>query len=80
MVRLERRDFFDQYGEEARAILEALLQKYAEHGAEQFVLPEVLRVSPLSQFGNPSEIARRFGSPQEMRRAVDAMAGLIYAA
>jgi type I restriction enzyme R subunit len=79
-VRLERKDFFDQYGAEARAVLEALLQKYADHGAGQFVLPEVLRVSPLSQFGNPSEIAQRFGGPQEMRRAVDAMTGLIYAA
>jgi type I restriction enzyme, R subunit len=39
----------------------------------------VLKVTPLSEFGNPSEIARRFGGSTEMRRAVDTMAGLIYA-
>ena len=36
-------DFFDQYGPEARAVLEALLDKYAEHGVGEFVLPDVWR-------------------------------------
>lgn len=76
----ERPDFFERYGADARAVLAALLEKYAAHGAAQFVLPDILKVPPLSELGNPSEIARRFGGPQEMRRAVDAMAGLIYAA
>lgn len=78
-LRTERQDFFDRYGPDARAVLEALLEKYAAHGAAQFVLPDVLKIPPISDLGNPSEIARRFGGPQEMRRAVDAMANLIYA-
>ncbi|HEX4407397.1 MAG TPA: DEAD/DEAH box helicase family protein [Xanthobacteraceae bacterium] len=76
----ERKDFFDQYGSDARAVLDALLEKYAAHGAAQFVLPDVLKIPPISEFGNPSEIARRFGGPHEMRQAVDAMAGLLYTA
>jgi type I restriction enzyme R subunit len=79
-MRQDRKDFFDQYGADARAVLDALLEKYAEHGAAQFVLPDVLKIPPISAFGNPSEIAQRFGGPHEMRQAVDAMASLIYTA
>ena len=78
-VRRERQDFFDQYGADARAVLDALLQKYADFGAEQFVLPDVLKLSPLQDFGNPTEIAQRFGGIQQLQGAVDAMAELIYA-
>jgi type I restriction enzyme R subunit len=78
-MRQERQDFFDKYGPEARAVLEALLEKYSDHGAAQFVLPDILKIPPISELGNPSEIAQRFGGPQQMRSAVDAMASLIYA-
>ena len=39
-LRKEKKDFFDQYGPEARTILNELLDKYAEHGTAQFALPE----------------------------------------
>ena len=32
-------------------ILEELLEKYAEHGDAQFVLPDVLQVPPISEHG-----------------------------
>jgi type I restriction enzyme R subunit len=79
-LKRDRRDFFDQYGAESRAVLEALLEKYADHGAAQFVLPGILKVPPLASFGNPSEIARRFGGPDKLRAAVNEMSGLLYAA
>jgi type I restriction enzyme, R subunit len=78
-MRQERQDFFDKYGPEARAVLEALLEKYSDHGAAQFVLPDVLKIPPISELGNPSEIAQRFGGAQQMRSAVDTMTSLIYA-
>jgi type I restriction enzyme R subunit len=76
----DRTDFFDRYGADARTVLEALLEKYAEHGAAQFVLPGILKVPPLAGFGNPREIARRFGGPDKLRDAVNEMSGLLYAA
>jgi type I restriction enzyme, R subunit len=79
-LRRERLDFFDHYGPEARAVLDALLEKYAVHGAAQFELPAVLKVSPIAEFGNPTEIARRFGGPEKMRAAVNEMSNLLYAA
>lgn len=73
-------NFFDRYAPEARAVLDELLEKYAEHGLEQLKLPGVLKVPPLLAHGNPSEIARLFGGPDQLRRAVDDLQRLIYAA
>ena len=79
-LRTERKDFFDQYGPEARVILNELLEKYAEHGTAQFVLPDVLRVPPISDHGQPGEIIRIFGSPEQLRQAVTDLQTLLYAA
>jgi type I restriction enzyme R subunit len=76
----DRKDFFDKYSGEARQILEELLDKYAEHGDAQFVLPDVLRVPPISSHGNTGEIIRLFGSPEQLRKAVTELQGLLYGA
>jgi type I restriction enzyme R subunit len=73
-------EFFERYGPEAREILHELVDKYAEHGLEELRLPDVLKLPPLSARGNPSEIARVFGGPKQLREAVDELETLIYAA
>src|SRR6185436_5519068 len=60
-LRSERKDFFEQHGPEARQILDELLEKYAEHGAAQFVLPDVLKVPPVSDHGQIGDITKLFG-------------------
>lgn len=77
-LRHERTDFFDQYGPEAREILEELLEKYAQHGTAQFVLPDVLRVPPLCEHGAPGEIIHLFGGPDQLRQAVADLENLLY--
>jgi type I restriction enzyme R subunit len=72
--------FFDRFGPEARDILHELVDKYSEHGLEQFRLPDALKVPPISSHGNPSEIATLFGGPEELRAAVDELEELLYAA
>ena len=79
-LREERKDFFDQYGPEARGILGELLEKYAEHGTAQFVLPDVLKVPPISERGNVIEIAKMFGGSEKLRDAVNQLQTLLYAA
>jgi type I restriction enzyme R subunit len=79
-LRKEKKDFFDQYGPEARAVLNALLEKYAEHGAGQFTIPDVLEVPPISEHGNVMEIANKFGGSEKLVEAVDRLQTLLYAA
>jgi type I restriction enzyme R subunit len=73
-------DFFDRYGPEAREILHELVEKYAEHGLDQLRLPDILKVPPISEHGNPSEIASVFGGTEQLREAVNELEELLYAA
>ncbi|MGD0991743.1 MAG: DEAD/DEAH box helicase family protein [Gemmatimonadales bacterium] len=79
-LRAEKKDFFERYGSEARAILDELLEKYAEHGAAQFTLPDALEVSPINRHGNVIEIASLFGGEQALRDAIQKLQTLLYAA
>jgi len=57
---VRKRDVFTKYGEQARAVLDALLSKYADEG----VFPDdlsALRNIPFTEIGTPVEIVNRFG-------------------
>lgn len=79
-VRHDEALFFAQYGPEARAVLDALLEKYTDHGEAQFRLPDALEVAPLNNFGNVIEIAERFGGAPKLREAVNQLNNLLYVA
>ena len=76
----EKKDFFDRYSPEAKAVLNELLEKYAEHGTAQFIIPDALKVPPISDRGNVIEIAALFGGPEKLKEAVDRLQTLLYAA
>ncbi|MGD0090419.1 MAG: type I restriction-modification enzyme R subunit C-terminal domain-containing protein [Planctomycetota bacterium] len=79
-LRKEKKDFFDQFGPQARAILETLLEKYAEHGTAQFIIPDVLKVPPILEQGNVVEIVQLFGGAERLREAVNRLQTLLYVA
>jgi type I restriction enzyme R subunit len=79
-LRTKSPDLFQRYGDQARAVIDALLEKYAATGPDQLSWPPALKVQPISDFGNPSEIARLFGGPQAMREAVAELTEAFYAA
>lgn len=79
-LKVERKDFFERYSPDARRVLDQLLEKYAEFGDAQFVLPDVLKVPPLSEHGQVADIVRLFGGAEQLRSAVGEMQGLLYAA
>jgi type I restriction enzyme R subunit len=79
-LRSERQDFFERFGLEARAILQELLEKYADHGAAQFLMPDILKVPPVSEHGTVPEIINFFGGPERLRAAVTELQNLLYAA
>jgi type I restriction enzyme R subunit len=79
-VRSAKKDFFDQFGPEAKLILGELLDKYTEHGTAQFVIPDVLEVPPLNEHGTVLDIARHFGGEERLAQAVRQLQTLLYAA
>ena len=79
-LRKAQRDFFAAFAPEARKILDEILEKYAEHGLEQFRLPEVLQVPPISRHGTLVEIAKLFGGTDKLLTAVQELQTMLYAA
>lgn len=75
---VKKRDVFNKYGEQARKVLEALLDKYAEDGISQLESRSVLHLDPFRQMGSPANIAKLFGGNQEYLKAVKELENLIY--
>ena len=59
--RVQRRDVFAKYGAQARAVLDALLAKYADEGVLALDDADVLRIPPLDALGTPVQLIRAFG-------------------
>jgi type I restriction enzyme R subunit len=75
---VRKRDYFTRFGEEARAVLDALLDKYAAEGLTSMEDLEVLRVHPFPEMGTPLEIIRRFGSKEKYLEALREMEQALY--
>ena len=67
---VRKRDYFTKYGEQARAVLDALLDKYVDTGIESLEDINVLKIKPLNQFGTPLEIVKTFGGKEYYESAV----------
>ncbi|MFZ4798094.1 MAG: type I restriction-modification enzyme R subunit C-terminal domain-containing protein [Bacteroidia bacterium] len=63
-------NYFTKYGEQARKVLEALLDKYADEGITNIEKIEVLRVNPFDEMGSPTEIISQFGNKEKYLQAV----------
>lgn len=76
---VRKRDYFARYGEQARRVLEALLDKYADEGVEQIERMDVLKVTPFDRIGSPLDIVRGiFGGKQPYRKAVEELEEQLY--
>ena len=75
---VKKRDYFTQYGEQARKVLEALLDKYADEGIANIEDMKILQVSPLDQFGSPVEIVELFGGKVRYLKALAELEQAIY--
>ncbi len=60
-AKVRKRDVFAKYEAKARAVLSALLDKYADSGIASVESLEILKVDPLPSFGTPFEIVTLFG-------------------
>jgi type I restriction enzyme, R subunit len=75
---IKARGYFAQYGEQARAVLEALLEKYADEGIANFTDRSLLKVNPISQIGTPLEIVNHFGGKAQYHSATQSLAKELY--
>jgi type I restriction enzyme R subunit len=67
---VKKRNYFTKYGAEARKVLEALLDKYADEGITTIESTQVLAIDPLTDFGTPVEIIGLFGGADKYKQAV----------
>jgi len=78
--KVKKRNYFANYGEQARRVLEALLDKYADQGIAQIEERQILTVVPFTQFGTPMEIIRVFGGLQGYEAALRDLKQSLYSA
>jgi type I restriction enzyme R subunit len=77
---VRKRDVFTQYGEQARKVLEALLDKYADEGIENIEDIKVLKVNPFDKLGTPTEIIQLFGGRPQYLQALTQLEHALYQA
>ena len=76
---VKKRDLFGKYGDQARAVLEALLEKYADHGITNIEDPKILELPPFSELGTKTQIRRGiFGSNENYSQALTDLEQAIY--
>jgi type I restriction enzyme R subunit len=75
---VKKRNYFTKYGEQAKKVLETLLEKYADEGISNMESIEVLRVKPFDELGSPYEIIQEFGSKEKYLEAVKELERELY--
>ncbi len=75
---VKKRDVFNRYGDQARAVLEALLEKYADGGVLTLDDTNILQINPFSHMGTPIELMRAFGKKPDYLRAIRDLQEALY--
>ncbi len=76
---VKKRNYFTKYGAQARAVLSALLDKYADEGIRTLENAKVLKLKPFSDMGTPMEIINQaFGGKANYDEAVAELARELY--
>ena len=75
---VRKRDVFTKYGPQARAVLEALLQKYQDQGVINLDDPRVLQIPPFDAMGTPYQLVKQFGTRADFERAVHELQSALY--
>lgn len=75
---VKKKNYFTKYGEEAKSVLEALLEKYANEGIRDIESMDILKVPPINQLGSPIEIVRKFGGKKGYLQALAELESELY--
>jgi type I restriction enzyme R subunit len=75
---VRKRNVFTKYGRQARAVLEALLQKYQDQGVIDLGDPRILQIPPLDMMGTPVQLIKEFGTRADFICAVQELQSALY--
>jgi type I restriction enzyme R subunit len=75
---VKKRDVFGKYEGKARAVLDALLSKYADEGVLNIDDTNVLRISPLNGIGSVVQLINAFGGKNGYAEAVHELQNALY--
>ncbi|MEC4748548.1 DEAD/DEAH box helicase family protein [Methylomicrobium sp. Wu6] len=76
---VKKRDVFTQYGEQARAVLEALLDKYQDEGVVTGLdNVKILEIAPFNSMGMPIQLIKQFGGKANFEHAVHELQAALY--
>ena len=76
---VKKRNYFTKYGEQARAVLSALLDKYADEGILTLENVKILKLRPFNEMGTPMEIINSiFGGRENYNDAIQDLEKEIY--
>ena len=68
--KVKKRNYFGKYSEKARAILNALIDKFADEGIMEIENRSILSFQPFDKFGTPVEIIKEFGGKAKYEEAI----------
>lgn len=76
---MKKRDVFGKYSEQAKAVLDALLENFADYGVQDMEGANVLELSLLDLFGSKIQIRRGiFGGVEQYTQAVKELELALY--
>ncbi|MDO9234175.1 MAG: DEAD/DEAH box helicase family protein [Methylotenera sp.] len=76
---VKKRNYFAKYGEQARKVLESLLEKYADTGIENIEDIKILTLDPFKHMGTASELVSAFGGKPAYMAALQELEMNLYA-
>jgi type I restriction enzyme R subunit len=76
---VKKRNYFTKYSDQARKVLEALLEKYSDRGVVSIENPKVLHLDPFNEIGTPVEIINDvFGGKSKYEKAIKELEKELY--
>jgi type I restriction enzyme R subunit len=75
---VKKRDVFTKYGPQARAVLNALLEKYRDEGVLNLDDTNVLRIAPFNGMGSVVQLIKAFGGKEGFEKAVHELQDALY--
>ncbi|HON80519.1 MAG TPA: DEAD/DEAH box helicase family protein [Spirochaetota bacterium] len=77
---VKKRNYFTKYGGQARKVIDALLDKYADEGVLHIEETQILTINPFTEYGTPVEIIKSFGGLDNYEQAIHELEQALYSA